>query len=195
MNVIEKYSSIMKDRVSLPRYEHVMRVLETALFINKAYNIDEDRLAMSAILHDYAKEIPESERKAIAEDNGCDSDHAYVGAVLVEKELGITDKDILQGIACHTHGLPNMCPLAKIIYIADRTEPSRKYENPQRMEHIKELASTGQIDRAVFLQVKENLRFYNKNGIPLHKNTIELYESVKDMNENVMESAFSLLLF
>lgn len=195
MNVIEKYSSLMKDKVSLPRYEHIMRVLETALAINKAYNINEDKLATSALLHDYAKELPECERKAIAEDNGCDSDHAYVGAVLAKKELGINDEDILQGIACHTHGLPNMCTLAKIIYIADRTEPSRKYENPQRMEHIKELATNGDIDRAVFLQVKENLRFYNKNGIPLHKNTIELYESIKDENENVMESSFSLLLF
>lgn len=65
--------------------------------------------------------------------------HAPVGAYLVEKEVGITDPEILQAITYHTSGHEKMTMLDKVIYVADYIEPGRKFPGWRKLvnSHIR----------------------------------------------------------
>ena len=49
------------------------------------------------------------------------------GATFAKEEFGIEDKEILDAICYHTTGRGNMNLLEKIVYLADKIEPSRNY--------------------------------------------------------------------
>ena len=53
--------------------------------------------------------------------------HSSAGATFVKEDLGIEDKEILDAICYHTTGRGDMSVLEKIVYLADKIEPSRNY--------------------------------------------------------------------
>lgn len=81
--------------------------------------------------------------------------HAPVGAFLVEKEVGLTDEDILNAIRYHTSGRPGMSSLEKVIYVADYIEPGRKFPG---VEEVRELAEQD-LDKALLQALKIRLAF------------------------------------
>ena len=54
--------------------------------------------------------------------------HGKAGAVILRERFGITDREFLEAVSCHTTGMPGMSDLAKIVYIADYIEPNRKHD-------------------------------------------------------------------
>ena len=58
-------------------------------------------------------------------EKGSCSAHAKYGAWLARHKYQIEDSEILNAIACHTTGKPEMTVLDKILYIADYIEPRR----------------------------------------------------------------------
>ncbi|MBP5091112.1 MAG: HD domain-containing protein, partial [Bacilli bacterium] len=55
--------------------------------------------------------------------------HQYVGAYIVEKIFEIKDEAILDAIRYHATGKKHMSPLGKIIYAADKIDPTRGYNS------------------------------------------------------------------
>ena len=55
--------------------------------------------------------------------------HGICGYLIVEKELGITDKDILNAIKFHVFGKENMNVYEEIVYLSDFIEPNRNEFN------------------------------------------------------------------
>ncbi|MGL5934620.1 MAG: HD domain-containing protein, partial [Cetobacterium sp.] len=47
--------------VSKKRYEHSIRVLNTALILGNIYNADLKKIAIASLLHDYTKEFKKNE--------------------------------------------------------------------------------------------------------------------------------------
>ena len=52
--------------------------------------------------------------------------HGKLGAYYAKEEFNIKDKDVLNAIAYHTTGRPNMSLLEKIVFVADYIEPNRR---------------------------------------------------------------------
>lgn len=127
----------IKNRFSKSRWEHILGVRETALDLATINGADQEKTALAALLHDYGKTLTGQELIDKAEELGLklseedylcpDLLHGPVGALLVKKDLGINDEEILQSIAAHTLGNENMSKLDKIIFIADMIEPTRNY--------------------------------------------------------------------
>ena len=59
--------------------------------------------------------------------------HGPVAAVWAEKELGITDRSILDAIRYHTTGRAGMSRLEMVVYLADLIEPGRRYPGVDRL--------------------------------------------------------------
>ncbi len=98
---------------------------------------------IAGAVHDIAKHLNEEEgRKAMLRSfPDIDSSkipsfavHQYAGVSLAKEIFGIYDADILDAISAHCLAKKEMRPLAKILYSADKIEPTRGYDSSKLIE-------------------------------------------------------------
>ena len=114
------------------RYLHSLGAEETARELAARFGADEEKAALAALIHDNAKCFEYKELVQIVNENNFPIKddvinnhkilHAFAGAYLAQKELGIEDKDILNAIMYHTTGRTGMSLLEKIVYLSDKLE-------------------------------------------------------------------------
>ncbi|MGF9963238.1 bis(5'-nucleosyl)-tetraphosphatase (symmetrical) YqeK [Bacillus rhizoplanae] len=174
---------IVKQQMHEKRYIHTIGVMETAIELAKQYGVDEKKAEMAAIFHDYAKCKPILEMEEIIKQENLPKDllhynkelwHAPVGAYLVEKEVGITDADILQAITYHTSGHEQMTMLDKVIYVADYIEPGRKFPG---VEEARKLARED-INQALLYALKHTIQFLMEKNQTIYPLTFQTYNAV-----------------
>ncbi|PEZ07827.1 phosphohydrolase [Bacillus sp. AFS018417] len=174
---------IVKQQMHEKRYIHTIGVMETAIELAKQYGVDEKKAEMAAIFHDYAKCRPISEMEEIIKRENLPKDllhynkelwHAPVGAYLVEKEVGITDADILQAITYHTSGHEQMTMLDKVIYVADYIEPGRKFPG---VKEARKLARED-INQALLYALKHTVQFLMEKNQTIYPLTFQTYNAV-----------------
>ncbi|SFC52558.1 putative HD superfamily hydrolase of NAD metabolism [Bacillus sp. 491mf] len=174
---------IVKQQMRDKRYIHTIGVMETAIELAKQYGVDEKKAEMAAIFHDYAKCRPVSEMEEIIKRENFPKDlllynkelwHAPVGAYLVEREVGITDADILQAITYHTSGHEQMTMLDKVIYVADYIEPNRKFPG---VEEARKLARED-LNQALLYALKHTIQFLMEKNQTIYPLTFQTYNAV-----------------
>ena len=194
----QKISKIQK-KVQLEldesRYEHTQGVMYTAAALAMCYGEDVKKAMIAGLLHDCAKCIPTEEKIHMCEDNHLEISaverknpsllHAKLGAFLAEETYKIEDPDILQAIASHTTGRPNMSLLEKIIYIADYLDPGRA-ELPI-MADVRSLVFQD-IDECLYRILKDSLVYLETKHLPIDIMTEKTYlyykESLKKQEED-----------
>ena len=167
-------------RMSEQRFKHVLGVEETAVALAKKYGASPEKASIAALTHDYAKERPDEEFKMVIVRHGFDPEllnynnaiwHGLVGASFVERELGITDAEILHAIRVHTTGAAKMSLLDKIIYVADYIEPGRDFPGVQDARAI----AWADLDEAVAFETKHTLAHLLAQEQQIYPKTIETY--------------------
>lgn len=136
--VIEKLKDYPK------RLQHVLGVYETAVSLAKAHQLDEEKVMIAALFHDYAK-YDSIEAQIEDLDLGIIKDyvdtpviyHAFAAARKLEMDFGIHDEEILNAIRYHVWGRIGMSDIEKVILISDSCEPNRRFDDAK---HIYELA-------------------------------------------------------
>jgi predicted HD superfamily hydrolase involved in NAD metabolism len=144
--LLEEAEAFARSRLSEGRYEHTLRVAETAEDLALAHDLDADRARLAALLHDAARETGPEEFLQLADkwrlqvgDPERQSPkllHGPVAAELARRELGIDDEEVLEAIRAHTTGRPGMEPLALVLYVADKIEPAREYPSVGRLRTL-----------------------------------------------------------
>ncbi|OAS85002.1 MULTISPECIES: bis(5'-nucleosyl)-tetraphosphatase (symmetrical) YqeK [Metabacillus] len=174
---------LVAEQITEHRYVHTIGVMETAVQLARYYGQDPKKAELAAIFHDYAKFRPKAEMKQIIEEQQMSKEllehnselwHAPVGAYLVEKEVGITDQDVLSAIKYHTSGRPNMTLLEKIIYVADYIEPGRHFPG---VEEVRELAQSD-LDLALIKSLQNTMMFLLKKNQAVYPDTFQTYNSL-----------------
>jgi nicotinate-nucleotide adenylyltransferase len=127
--------------LSQSRFLHSRQTAVMASQLCGLFGLDSRAGYLAGMIHDIAKQLGDEELFKLAKaDNRPISAlekrkpsllHGRAGAVLLRKEYGIQDQEILDAVAYHTTGSPAMGPLAKVIYIADKIESSREGVEPQ----------------------------------------------------------------
>lgn len=112
------------------RVIHTANVVICALKKAKELGLDYEKVRIAATLHDCAKyddyrdykdfELPKDVPPPVV--------HAFLGAFVAEKVLGIKDAEILDAIKYHTSGKAEMSTLSKLIFVADMIEKGRSYD-------------------------------------------------------------------
>jgi len=137
----------IKERMSPKRYAHSVGVMRRAGELASIYGIDVREARLVGLLHDIAKEMPEEEKLHYCKENGIAIDeeeearpsllHAKIGADIAKKKYHFTTS-MQHAILYHTTGAPNMDMLAKIIFIADKTEENRKFNGVLELRKLSE---------------------------------------------------------
>lgn len=177
----EQLLSLVRQQMSEQRFEHVLRVEQTALQLAKQYHADEVKVSASALLHDYGKERDDKVYLEMIDQNpeyenlrafGNNIWHGILGSQLVKKELSLDNDEILHAIAVHTTGDINMTLLDKIIFVADYIEPKRSFYG---LDSVRDLVANGDLNQAISLILQQTLMFLVKNKKIIYPYTIEVY--------------------
>lgn len=182
-NNLEKIKDDLKNTLSQFRYEHSIRVAETARSLAEHYNIDAEKAYIAGVVHDIAKEFSNEENKKWIQKYNLPKElldpkykeiiHADIGAVVV-KELYGFDNEICNAVKYHTIGNISMSLFDKIIFIADLI--GRKISNP-KIEEIRRLAYQN-IDLAVKKSLINQKEILENKGEIFHPNSLELLKSL-----------------
>ena len=131
------------------RLLHTLNVGYLSAHLADVFGCDKDKALIAGALHDCAKELPLERQLELAKIYSGDLFtekkllHSPAGAVFARDEFGIEDKEILDAICYHTTGRGDMTLIEKIVYLADKIEPSRNYTDltPIRSAAEKDLES------------------------------------------------------
>lgn len=177
----ENIIKYLKKNLTPKRIAHSVSTANVAARLAKKHGADEQKAYIAGLLHDVAKGKCRHGLKIFADMYGIEADeierenpellHGRMGAAMVEDELNITDKDILDAICWHTTGRAGMSLLEKIIYLADIIEPMREFEG---IEEIRVLAESD-IDAAMCRAINKVMDFVQRKGFVLHPNSIKAY--------------------
>lgn len=174
MNFYEK----LKLDIGVNRYNHSIRVRDTAVKLAKIYKCDINKALVAGLLHDCGKFYDKDYLLKQAFEFGIISDESYIsnrqiihaplGAYIAHKEYGIEDKEILDAIRYHTTGRDNMTLLEKIIYIADYIEPQREFVG---LDELRDLAWEN-INAAILKALNDTIIHLINSGSRIHIYTI-----------------------
>lgn len=165
MELIEKIQEDLKEILSERRYTHSVGVMEMAGELAKIYGVDVETAKLAGLLHDNAKEIPDEEMLKYVEENNIEINefekhnvkilHGKIGADIAKKKYGVSEQ-IQKAIEYHTTTNPNMDTLAKIVYVSDKIELTRKSDSYD-IEQEREVAKHD-LDEAVLLIINNTTK-------------------------------------
>ncbi len=153
--------------------------LLSALYATR-FGADPDKALIAGALHDCAKEIDIDKQKKMALKRCPELTtdpklyHSPAGAIMASKLMGIDDEEILEAITFHTTGKKDMTVLDKIVFLADKLEPSRTYTD---LTLMRELSKTD-LDASLILCVKAVKNKFDMKGREIHPYTLEFMKDL-----------------
>jgi predicted HD superfamily hydrolase involved in NAD metabolism len=172
----------LKKKLSQKRFQHSLRVAETARYLAQLYKIDQDKAYLAGLLHDCARDMSHQEllsyvqgHKLVVgdyEQNAPALLHTIVGADLAGSVYGVNDPEVLGAIRCHTLGGKEMSPLQKIIYVADFIEPGRNDLDVRQVQQ----AAEQDLDTAVYEKARFMLEYSRKMNEQVHPDVVATVE-------------------
>ncbi len=174
--------ALLQNRLSPERYQHCLRVEQTARELAERFGEDVDRAGLAGLLHDYAKEISKTDYIDVIKRNGFDLDllhynrgiwHGIVGTWFIKQEVGVTDHLVIQAIEHHTTGDPNMSTLDQIIFVADFIEPERKLESEVKAR----AAAKTNMREATLIELENTLSYLISNRQIVYPKTLLTYNA------------------
>ena len=175
------------------RYLHSVAVAHLAAAYAVSIGIPPEQALIAGILHDCAKAY--SDEQLVAD---CDANklpvteverrngfllHGKLGAFYARTKYFITDEEILSAISYHTTGRPGMTDLEKVVFLADYLEPFRTQPTEPDLNEIRRIAFCD-IDKAVYLALKNTLRYLESTGQETDLTTAETFEQFRKKYEN-----------
>ncbi len=174
----EKYLQITKQQLPKSRWDHTLRVVDTAQILAEQYRVDKELVDISSILHDYCKFWTAEELIFAIKRYKLPTDlllynqelwHGPVAAVIAETELGIIHSEIIDAITYHTTGRPAMGLVEKVVFLADYIEPARQFPG---VDEVRRLAKHS-LDHAIMLALEQTISFLTSRGLKVYPLTIQ----------------------
>lgn len=130
------YAEKIKSILSEQRFLHSLEVAHLSHEIALKNGLNAEKAYIAGILHDIGKDIDEHEKQKIMSEYFKEylnmqhfAYHQFIGSYIAQKEFEISDKSVLNAIKFHATGNENMDWLAKIVYAADKIEPTRGFDS------------------------------------------------------------------
>ena len=159
MNLDNLPQLIQNELVKLPQglLSHIDRARSIGKKISTIHRIDFHRVDLAIATHDLAKNLSETE--LIDECKQMEIEispdyrlvpkllHGPVAASWLKTKFRVFDKFVIEAVKYHTTGYPDMNPVAKAVFLADKLDKEKIKRNP-KLENVLSLA-TSDLDAAV----------------------------------------------
>lgn len=185
----EKIRKFVLASVSESRYAHSMRTAEMCKKLCLHYGVDSDKGYLSGVAHDMCKKMDDNLLLAIATRDGLPiSDlerekpsllHGRVAAIKIKETFGITDPEILEAVANHTFGGENICPLAKLLFVADKIEPGRENITQKYLDKLFSMP----MNTMVYTVLNENIKYLKKKNKKIASVTLKFAQELKQASQ------------
>jgi nicotinate-nucleotide adenylyltransferase len=159
---LSRVESVVRGMLPVGRFLHSRNVALTACFLAARFGLNEDDAFLAGITHDMAKQL------------STPLEHGAMAAVMLEETFGVTNKDVLEAVRCHTEGKAGMGDLAKIVYIADKIEPRRKTVEPG----LRELCKTAPLGTLFTEIVRGTHAYLEEKGVTISEQARRLLQSL-----------------
>jgi len=170
----EEFYPVLRQNLKRKRFLHSLGVMHFATALAARHGEDLADAAAAGLLHDCGRletmeELGlEIHRRGLAvppEDHEFQKVwHALVSADIAAVDFGITDERILRAIRVHPTGDAHMSRLDMIVFLADYTEPTRRFEGIKELRILAERDLPAAFRRA--LEVKT--QYITAQGRTLH---------------------------
>lgn len=181
---LEGYKAVIKPLLSEKRYHHSLCVAQSAKELAERCGADAGKAEQAGILHDIMKDIPQEKQLAMMDRYGIRLTaversapklwHAMLGAVYLEKELHIGDREILDAVRYHTTGRENMTLMDRILFAADFISADRDYPG---VEELRKAAQVS-LDEVVMEGFSYTIADLAQRRKPIHPDTIAAYNQI-----------------
>jgi nicotinate-nucleotide adenylyltransferase len=184
-SIILRIEKSAREALSTERFLHSRNTALHASDLCRRFGLDPMDGYLAGIAHDLAKQLDNKQLLKIVKSAGIKiSDlekdkpnllHGKAAAVLLRECFYIHNEDILEAVAFHTSGSENMGPLAKVIYIADKTESSRNIA-----PSLRKMCREETLDNILFAVLEIMIIKLQSKGADLSKDTMMLLNKIKE---------------
>lgn len=194
--LLKRIDSDLKNTLSEKRYKHSLRVMKKAEELALIYGVDVNIAKLTGLAHDIGKEYSDEEMLKYAKENNIEVDsveevnvgllHAKIGADICKKKYNFTE-EMQNAIKYHTVGNENMDLLAKIIFVADKTEEGRNYKKEEKNEQLQKVRELSKIDinKALLYEIDSSLIYTIQKHKLVHTDSILTRNKLLKDGENV----------
>jgi nicotinate-nucleotide adenylyltransferase len=165
----------VRSMISPSRFLHSRHTALLSFDLCVRFGLDPLAGYLAGIAHDMGKSLPDEELLALAKQDGAVISkleqkkpailHGRAAAVLLRERFGIHNEGVLEAVRVHTTGAEGMGPLAKVLYVADKTEVSREGEG---------LPEAGGLDRLFTAVLDEAVAYLRSQKLDLSEGTLRL---------------------
>ena len=192
LSYAQKLSMMIKPK----RFCHSKGTMGYAVELASVWGEDGEKGRIAGLLHDCAK-LGDGDAVALAEKYGYEPSeeerrapgllHGPLGAIRVQREFGVDDKDVIEAIACHVYGRMGMSKLDKILFVSDKAEFTRDYDG---VEALRE-ASQKSLDEAVLMTMDRSMNYLMSKGAEPAESSIRIRNSIKNGIQDNSKTTFS----
>jgi nicotinate-nucleotide adenylyltransferase len=180
--------------LSQSRFLHSRHTALLARDLCVRFNQDPFAGYLAGIVHDICKPMKDDEliRWALADGKGISGLekkkpgllHGRAAAVFLRDHYGLRDKEILNAVSSHVTGNMGMNSLAKILYIADKTEISRRYVPL----HIREMCENAGLEDLFAAVLEWNVSFLHSKNLDIDQGTQRLLTAMSKKSKTNFSS-------
>lgn len=174
---MDSINSYIEKHLSEKRKAHVYGVVETAKKLAEKYGCDVNKAETAALFHDMFRSTPVDVLNMYVRQLKLDNAfldnanlaHGPIAAVIMKRDYGIDDDDLISAVKYHTTGRENMSVLEKVIYLADAIEPGRDYPDVDKVRALAEIS----LEDACLFSMEHSINYIRERGLFLHEDTIK----------------------
>ncbi|MBE6469491.1 MAG: HD domain-containing protein [Coriobacteriaceae bacterium] len=164
------------------RFEHSLRVAETAREIACAYGVDAFEAEAAGLIHDWCKVLPASELIARAVRHrlpiagsptlAVGTLHGLVASVELPERFPGLPAPVFQAVARHTVAAEDMTDLDMVVFVADAIEPGRRGDH---VGPLRALVGEAGLSEVFFQCFAQGLIYVMETGRYLYPTALTIY--------------------
>ena len=176
----------LKRLLSKKRYLHSVETAKTSLLLSKKSGINIKKAVTAGLLHDCAKDLSTARTRHYMKKYRIKIDevslkipalyHCFTGPHVAREVFKVRDREVLEAIRHHTVGSPDMGAVAKVVYVADFTEESRKYKGSERVRRL--LKKNTGLDSLVYEVLSGKLCYLISKDKIIHESAVDLWNEL-----------------
>ena len=161
---------------------HLARTAQIARDLALEHGLDAHKAELAGACHDLARAVEPDTLLEEARRLGIDVGpveqklpvllHGFVAAAWLEREMDVTDSEIVQAVYWHSTGCAGMSGVARVVFIADKIDDVKVKTRPH-LKRIRDLAYED-LDAAILEFVDGLLRASIESGGVIHPAAIEM---------------------